>query len=118
MSGNILVPANIIEVRQGDTFNINFHLKKCCKDYDLTGTSIVMTVRNRSDKTLIFTKNAEDVDLTHGRMMLPVYPSDTENLDVGDYDCIIRAYLPSGEVHTLFPDDPKKIATFRVTEQV
>lgn len=118
MSGKIIVPANVIEVRQGDTFNIDFHLKKDCKDYDLTGTDIFMTVRNKSDKSLIFTKYAEGIDILHGKMLLAIYPSDTENLALGDYDCIIRAHLPNGEIHTLFPDNPNKIATFRVTKQV
>lgn len=118
MSGNILVPANIIEVRQGDSFDIYFHLKKDCRDYDLTGTTITMIVKDKIDKRLIFEKNADGVDLTNGRMVIQIYPMDTNNLQVGDYETQIRVIMPNGKIHTIFPDDPKKVGTFRITKKV
>lgn len=118
MSGNIIVPANIIEVRQGDSFDIYFHLKKDCKDYELTGTLVAMVVKDKVDGRLIFEKTAENVDIAKGKMMLSIYPTDTNNLQLGDYETQIRVIMPDGKIHTIFPDDPKKIGTFRVTKQV
>lgn len=115
MSGNILVPANIIEVRKGDSFDIFVHLKKDCKSIDLTNAMIILKAYNKGDNRVVLEKTAIGVDVQDGRMCLEIYANDTALLDVGDYFCDIKVHLEDGRIHTFFPSDVNKKATFRVT---
>jgi len=115
MAGKIM--PNLIEVRQGDSFAIYINAKNCCKSVDLTGASLLMQVRRKDNRSLVFAVEGVGVDRANGKMALMLTPNET-NADVGDYICDIQLTLSTGEVHTVYPSDVNKIATFRITEQV
>lgn len=114
MSGRIV--NNLIEVRQGDSFAINFEIKKKCKPVDLTGATLLMQVRD-SNNNLVFAVNGTDVDIKNGKMALLLTPTQT-SAQVGDYNTDIQLTTADGSVNTIFPANVNQIATFRVTEQV
>lgn len=118
MSGNIIIPANIIEVRQGDTFIISFQVKKDCSAYDLDGSIITIKANDKATNLTVLEKTAVGVDMVNGKMALVIDPQDTENIAVGDYECIIKITFQNGDVHTIFPEDVRKIGIFRVTPKV
>ena len=114
MSGRIV--NNLIEVRQGDSFAINFEIKKKCKPVDLTGATLLMQVRD-SNNNLVFAVNGTDVDIKNGKMALLLTPTQT-SAQVGDYNTDIQLTTADGSVNTIFPANVNQIATFRVTEQI
>jgi hypothetical protein len=114
MSGRIV--NNLIEVRQGDSFAINFEIKKKCKPVDLTGATLLMQVRD-SNNNLVFAVSGTDVDIKNGKMALLLTPTQT-SAQVGDYNIDIQLTTADGSVNTIFPANVNQIATFRVTEQV
>lgn len=118
MSGNIIIPSNIIEVRKGDTFIINFQINKGCSGVDLEGSTISMCARNKTTNAIVLDKQAVGVDMAKGKMALVIEPKDTQNLDVGDYVCVIKITFSDGNVHTIFPEDVKKVGIFRITPSV
>lgn len=118
MSGNIIVPSNIIEVRKGDTFVINFQINKGCSGVDLEGSTISMCARNKATNAVVLDKQAVGVDMAKGKMALVIEPKDTQNITVGDYVCVIKIAFSDGNIHTIFPEDVKKVGIFRVTPSV
>ena len=114
MSGRIV--NNLIEVRQGDSFAINFEIKKKCKPVDLTGATLLMQVRD-SNNNLVFAVNGTDVDIKNGKIALLLTPTQT-SAQVGDYNTDIQLTTADGSVNTIFPANVNQIATFRVTEQI
>lgn len=112
-----IVQNNLIAVRQGDSFAINFELKdKCCKPVDLTGATMLMQVRD-ADNNLKFSLSGTPVDAVNGKMALLLTPTQT-GIDVGDYKTDIQVTLSDGSVNTIFPANVNQIGVFRVTEQV
>ncbi len=115
MSG--IVINNLIAVRQGDSFALNFCLTdKCGKPMDLTGAVMKMQVRD-DEGTVKFTLTGTPVDIVNGKMVLLLTPSQT-NIDVGDYNTDIQVTLQDGSVNTIFPSNVNQIGVFRVTEQI
>jgi hypothetical protein len=114
MSGRIV--NNLIEVRQGDSFAINFEIKRKCKPMDLTGATMLMQVRD-GNNNLIFSLIGTPVDVKNGKMALLFTPTQT-NAQVGDYKTDIQVTTADGSVNTIFPANVNQIATFRITEQV
>lgn len=110
------VQNNIIAVRQGDSFAINFDLKDKCKPVDLTGAVMLMQVRDEGGN-LKFTVHGTPVDIVNGKMAILLTPTQT-NIDVGDYNTDIQVTLSDGSVNTIFPSNVNQIGVFRVTEQV
>lgn len=117
MTGRILPNANVIEVRQGDSFTITLNIKKGCKDVDLSGSEIKMQVRRIDDNQLMFELLGTSIDLQVGRIALILTPEMT-NIAVGEYKTDIQLSTPDGMVNTIFPADVNKVGIFRVTEQV
>ena len=107
---------NLIEVRQGDSFAINFEIKNKCKPVDLTGATMLMQVRD-ADNNLKFSLTGTNVDVKNGKMALLFTPAQT-NIPVGDYNTDIQITTADGNVNTIFPANVNQIATFRITEQV
>ena len=114
MSGTI--SENLITVRQGDSFAINFELKEKCEPVDLTGATMLMQVRDDSGN-LMFSINGTPVDAVNGKIAILLTPLQT-NIAVGDYNTDIQVTLSDGSVNTIYPANPNQIATFRVTEQI
>ncbi|MBP5615336.1 MAG: BppU family phage baseplate upper protein [Alphaproteobacteria bacterium] len=114
MSG--YVQNNIITVRQGDSFALNFDLKEKCKPVDLTGATMLMQVRDDSGN-LMFSVGGTPVDAVNGKIAILLTPLQT-NIAVGDYNTDIQVTLSDGSVNTIYPANPNQIATFRVTEQI
>lgn len=114
MSGRI--SNNLIEVRQGDSFTLNFEIKQRCKPVDLTGATMLMQVRD-SNNNLMFSLTGTPVDVKNGKMALLFTPTQT-GIAVGDYNTDIQVTTSDGSVNTIFPANVNQIATFRVTEQV
>ncbi len=117
MTGYIWPNANLIAVRQGDSFTIRLQLKKGKDEIDLTGANINMQVRKTDDNKLMFDVLATEMDIKKGKVAIILTPSHT-NIDVGDYKTDIQVTYADGSVNTIFPADVNKIGTFRVTEQV
>jgi hypothetical protein len=111
------VTTTMIEVRQGDSFTINLHLKKECKEIDLTGWTCEMQVRDKDSGAILFSVTGEPVDLEHGKIALNLTPTMT-NKTLGDYLCDIQVTSDTGEVNTIFPSDVNKVGTFRITQQI
>lgn len=114
MSG--YVQNNIITVRQGDSFALNFELRDKCKPVDLTGAVMLMQVRDDSGN-LMFSVGGTPVDAVNGKIAILLTPLQT-NIAVGDYNTDIQVTLSDGSVNTIYPANPNQIATFRVTEQI
>lgn len=108
---------NIIEVRQGDSFTLNLEINDKCQPMNLVGAAVLMQVRDKDSGILIFEVSGTPVDAAHGKIALLLTPIETEN-EVGDYVCDIQITTAGGEVHTIYPADVNKIATFRITGQV
>jgi len=110
------VQNNLIAVRQGDSFAINFDLKDKCKPVDLTGATMLMQVRDDSGN-LMFSVSGTPVDAVNGKMAILLTPLQTK-INVGDYNTDIQVTLQDGSVNTIFPSNVNQIGVFRVTEQV
>jgi hypothetical protein len=107
---------NLIEVRQGDSFVMDFEIKKGCKPVDLTGASLVMQVKDNAGNT-IFSANGEMVDAVNGKIAIVLTPIETSK-SVGEYKTDIQLITSDGSVNTIFPADIHQVATFIITEQV
>lgn len=117
MTGRILPYANIIEVRQGDSFTIKLKIHKGEKDFDLTGATVNMQVRDIENNALKFDLAAEPIDVQKGEFALLISPVQS-NIEVGSYKTDIQLSTPDGQINTIFPSDVNKVAIFRITEQV
>ena len=115
MSGRIT--QNMIEVRQGDSFTLNLAISDKGKPMNLTGATLLMQVRDKDSGTLVFEVSGTAVDVQSGKMALLITPTESGN-DVGDYVCGIQVTTAGGDVHTIYPADVNKVATFRITGQV
>ena len=111
-----IIQNNLITIRQGDSFTIDFELKNGCKPVDLTGATMLMQVRD-DEGNLKFSLNGTPVDVENGKMALILTPTQT-NIDVGDYVTDIQVTLSDGFVNTIWPANPNQIGVFRITEQV
>lgn len=114
MSGTI--QNNLIIVRQGDSFTLNFEVKERCKPLNLTGASMLMQVRD-SGNNVMFAVTGTPVDVLKGKMALILTPTQT-NIAVGDYVTDVQLTMADGTVNTIFPANVSAVATFRVTPQV
>ena len=114
MSG--IIQNNLITVRQGDSFALNFEIKNKCKPADLTGATMLMQVRN-ADNRIMFSVEGTAVDVKNGKIALLLTPSET-NIPVGDYVTDIQLTGADGSVNTIWPVNVNQIGTFRITEQV
>lgn len=112
-----IINGNLISVRQGDSFTINLELNNKCKPMDLTGYTGQMQVRQGDSGLLVFSCIAEPVDVVHGKIAFVLTPAMT-SADVGDYVCDMQITSPAGEVHTIYPADVNRVATFKITAQV
>lgn len=115
MSGRIL--KNMIEVRQGDSFSICFNIHREDELVRVDNAVIKMQVVDDNGQILL-SKTAFMVEGILGRAVIELTPEDTANMEVGDYKTDIEIRFENGEVHTIFPSEVEKIATFRVTEQI
>ena len=115
MSGK--VTPNIIEVRQGDSFTLNLAISNKCQPMDLSGATVLMQVREKDSGNLVFAVSGTPVDVLKGKVALIITPDET-SAAVGDYVCDIQITTSGGEVHTIYPADVNKVATFRITGQV
>lgn len=117
MTGRILANVNVIEVRQGDTFNIKLKFNPQNKKINLQNLKIAMQVRQTADDALVFEKQAEVVDSLAAVYLLRLSPAET-SIPVGNYKTDIQVIFANSDVNTVFPQDVAKIGTFRVTNQV
>lgn len=115
MTGRVV--NNLIEVRQGDSFAINFWVERGCKPVDLTGSTTLMQVRNINSNALVFQATGTLVDGRNGKVAILLTPTET-SAAVGDYKTDIQVTLADGSVNTIFPAKVNQIGTFRITEQV
>ena len=114
MSGTI--QNNLITVRQGDSFALNFEIKNKCKPVNLTGATLFMQVRDGGGNVM-FALSGTPVDAQNGKIALILTPLQT-NIAVGDYKTDIQLTTADGNVNTIWPANVNAIGTFRVTEQV
>ena len=114
MSGGIIEQSNIIEVRQGDSFDIFIHLQKNGQNINLSDAVVSLTVYDFIGSGVILKKDAVGVDLKNGKVCLEICPEDTEKMLEGDYSCTIKVHMENGRVHTFFPQGISRRGTFRV----
>ena len=117
MTGRILPGADIIEVRQGDSFNIKLRFKAKNKALDLSALKVIMQVRKNENDSLDFEKEAEAVEAAQGIYLLRLTPAET-SAPAGNYKTDIQVMFANGEVNTIFPQSVAKIGVFRLTPQV
>ena len=117
MTGRILAGSNIVEVRQGDSFNIKLKFNAKNKQIDLSAMTITMQVRQKNDDALVFQKQAEKVDEAIGVYLLRLSPAET-SAPVGNYKTDIQVVFANGDTNTIFPADVNKVGIFRITPQV
>lgn len=110
------VQNNIITVRQGDSFAINFELREKGKPVNLTAATMLMQVRDE-EGVLKFSIAGTPVDALGGKMIILLSPLET-GIDVGDYNTDIQVTLSDGSVNTIWPANVNQIGVFRVTKQV
>ena len=108
---------NVIEVRQGDSFEIDIAVYNKCQPADLTGATMLMQVRDKESNNVMFEVEGTAVDVEHGKMALLITPSNTA-ISVGDYVTDIQVTTADGSVNTIFPANVNQVATFRITPQV
>jgi len=114
MTGRII--KNLIEVRQGDSFNIVLHFRNSQGvKIDLENSTFEMQVRD-NDEHVIFSKEG-DVTISDASVCFALSPVET-NKDIGDYKTDIQWIDKYGHVNTVFPQDINKIGIFRITQQV
>ncbi len=112
-----IIQNNLIAVRQGDSFAINFIVEDdCCKPVNLTGAQLLMQVRD-ANGTLKFQITGTSVDVLKGKVALLFTPLET-GINVGDYVTDIQLTLADGSVNTIWPANINQVGTFRITEQV
>lgn len=114
MSGGIIEQANIIEVRQGDSFDLFIHLQKNSQNINLSNSVVSLTVYNSIGYGVLLKKDAVGVDLKNGKVCIEIHPDDTEKMLDGDYPCTIKVHLENGRVHTFFPQGLSRRGIFRV----
>ena len=114
MSGRIY--RNIIEVRQGDSFNILLEFRHCSKEADLHKAELLMQVRDK-DGGLVFSCVGESVEAQKGKMILRLTPEMTA-AEEGDYFCDIQLTTDDGSINTIFPANVNQVGTFRITKQI
>ena len=115
MSGTI--NNNLITVRQGDSFALNFEIKdKCGKPVNLTGATLLMQARDDGGNVM-FSLTGTAVDALKGKIALLLTPTQT-NIAVGDYKTDIQLTGADGSVNTIWPANVNQIGTLRITEQV
>lgn len=117
MTGRILPGADIIEVRQGDSFNIKLRFKAKNKALDLSALKVIMQVRKTENEALVFEKEAEAVEAAQGIYLLRLTPTET-SAPVGNYKTDIQVMFANGEINTIFPQSVAKVGVFRLTPQV
>ena len=108
---------NIIEVRQGDSFDLALRFNKDCEVLDLTGSVVKMQVRGIDDNLLKFEVTSTIIAAKVGTCLLRITPEQT-NMPVGDYYTDIQITLANGAVHTVFPADVQKVGVFKITKQI
>lgn len=114
MAGRVL--NNLIEVRQGDSFDMPIHLTSEGKDLDISGFVFKMQIRNE-EGNIILSKTGEIADALRGRACMNLNSKDT-SIPTGDYLTDIQVTFANGQVHTIFPQNTNTVAIFRITEQV
>ena len=117
MTGRILPNADIIEVRQGDSFNIKLRFKAKNKALDVSKLKVLMQVRKTENDSLVFEKEAESVEAAQGIYLLRLTPVET-SAPVGSYKTDIQVTFANGETNTIFPQSVAKVGVFRLTPQV
>ena len=116
MTGKINPIANMITIRQGDSFDLTLQFRKCSQAIDMTDCVVKAQARNDSNE-VVFEKTADTINIEQGLYCLSFTPNET-NIEEGDYRLDMQYMMPNGAVHTFFPSDPDKIGTLRITKQV
>lgn len=114
MTGRIV--NNLIEVRQGDSFDIVLHFRNSQgAKLDLVGSNFEMQVRDTAGN-MVFRKIGI-ITVEDASVCFAIAPTDS-NSEVGDYNTDIQWTDKNGKVNTVFPQDVNKIGIFRITPQV
>ena len=114
MTGRII--NNLIEVRQGDSFDIILHFRNSQgTKINLENSVFEMQVRD-NDNRIIFSKDGI-ITISDASVCFALSPNETDK-DVGDYKTDIQWTDKYGHVNTVFPQDVNKVGIFRITPQV
>ena len=117
MVGRIL--PQMIEVKQGYIFNIQLQFNGSDGFIDIKGSELKIEVRNNIDNKVLLSKKGIIDDAIKGKAHLSIIPADTKNLSSeGEYITDIQITFANGEVHTIYPGDVSKVASFVVSQNV
>lgn len=113
------ITPNYIEIRQGDSFTILFQFKNEKKFIDISGANLKMQIKNKSNgKSLVFKQGIID-DAANGKAHISILPEDTINLRTdNEYVTDIQITFANGEVHTVYPQNIRQVASFIVSQHV
>lgn len=120
MSGttSILGPENEIEIYRGASKTFELHVTDAEEtDVDLTGARVIFSVKcDLSDAAPLIQKDsnagAGEVDINHpkeGKAEIKLVPSDTQNMDVGEYVFDVWVVLASGTRSPVVAPSPFKV---------
>lgn len=114
MTGKIL--NTLIEVRQGDSFDIILHIRNDQgENIPLDGSVFKMQVRD-DNGAVVFEKNG-DITVSGALVHFALTPENTGKT-VGNYKADIQWTDKYGRINTVWPQDVNKTGVFRITEQV
>lgn len=107
----------MVEVRQGDSFDIIVNFKdQSGNPMDIHYSEVKMQVRSKQN-TLMFSVIGDNINPEKGVSLIKISPNET-SIPVDDYNSDIQVAFKNGDVHTIWPQDVNKIGLFRTTKQI
>ena len=102
-----------IYLTRGDTASLNVKISQygCNKPYVIMdGDKVFMTVKNSFNvKDFVFQKVVSYEDLIDGNIIFKIIPSDTNELEFGDYVYDVEIKTSEGDVFTIIPPSAFKL---------
>jgi hypothetical protein len=106
-----LQPQNAVTVIRGSSLTIQVDVKTTtCKPVDLTGTRMVMTVKDGTDDTVVLFQKTSDVstqitfsNVKGGIAFIFITPADTKHLEIKPYVYDVWLILPTGQQYPVVP---------------
>ncbi len=117
MVGRIM--PNFIEIRQGDSFTIPLQFKNKEGFIDISGARVNLYVKDNESGKIVLSKSGNIDDGVLGKASITLIPEDSKNMAVdGDYSTNIQITFAQGEVHTIYPSDISKTASFIISPTI
>ena len=106
-----------ITIVRGDTLKLTLTDIRLSdgSEYVLNDTDIVYlnVKRYQDDKSAVIEKSATKADYIDGGLQFIFLPSDTANLDIGEYHFDVRLFVDSDNIYTIIP-----LSKFRIVRNI